>query len=222
LESTTTFPYTNGNLASTYALSLGSYFVLNNWYFDGDIDEIRVWRTALTQDQIRTNMCRKISPVPAELVAYYNFDQTSGLLAVDKGSIPINGTLSNFSNSSPWQLSGAAIGDASTYAYGTDLRTTRLRMAAASGDSAIVNNITTQTDGVQLYAVNQEPSVKPAVGTSAKVYFGIFSRGSTGAYDFRLRTAAGLSCSGLYARPANDGTWSTLATTFTSTSLVAG
>ncbi|MGY2132769.1 LamG-like jellyroll fold domain-containing protein [Hymenobacter sp. HD11105] len=220
LESSTTYSYTNGNLASTYALSLGSYFVLNNWYFDGDIDEIRVWRTAQTQEQIRANMCRKIAPVPTDLVAYYNFDQTSGLVAIDKGSVPTNGTLSNFNSNSPWHLSGAAIGDASTFAYSADLRTTRLRIAATTGDSAIVSNITTQTDGVQLYAVHQAPSVKPAAGTSAAVYFGVFSRGSTGAYDFRLRSASGLSCSGLYTRPANDGTWGPVTTTSTSTSLL--
>ncbi|GAB2477894.1 hypothetical protein GCM10011375_19380 [Hymenobacter qilianensis] len=221
LESTTTFPYTNGNLASTYALSLGSYFVLNNWYFDGDIDEIRVWRAALTQDQIRTNMCRKISPVPAELVAYYSFDQTSGLTAIDKGSVPTNGTLSNFSTSSPWQPSGAAIGDVSVFAYGSDLRATRLNLAAANGDSGIVRNISTQTDGVQLYAVNQASSmVIPFSGTTSPVYFGVFSRGSTGTYDFRLRPAGGLLCTSLYERPASDGAWTNTVATSTSSSLL--
>lgn len=221
LENSATYPFATADLTTTSALAIGEYIVQAENLFLGDIDEIRMWRTALTQDQIRTNMCRKISPVPAELVAYYSFDQTSGLTAIDKGSVPINGTLSNFSTSSPWQLSGAAIGDASTYAYGPDLRTTRLRLAATNGDSAIINNITTQTDGVQVYAVNQEPSVKPAAGTSASVYFGVFSRGTTGAYDFRLRPSGGLSCSGLYTRPANDGAWATMVTTSTSTSLLA-
>lgn len=219
LENSATYSFTRADLTTTSALAIGEYIVQSENLFLGDIDEIRVWRTAQTQDQIRANMCRKIAPVPADLVAYYTFDQTSGLTAIDKGSVPVNGTLSNFTSNSPWQISGAAIGDASTYAYSTDLRTTRLRLAATNGDSAIVNNITTQTDGVQLYAVNQEPSVKPAAGTSAAVYFGVFSRGGTGAYDFRLRSASGLSCSGLYTRPANDGTWGPMTTTSTSTSL---
>jgi gliding motility-associated-like protein len=207
-------------LASVRGWGTGQYIVQAENLFLGDIDEVRIWRTAQTEEQIRTNMCRKITPVPAELVAYYNFDQTSGLVAIDKGSVPTNGTLSNFNNS-PWQVSGAALGDASTYAYSADLRTTRLRIAATNGDSAVVNNITPQTDGIQLYTVNQEPSVKPATGTSTAVYFGVFSRGSTGAYDFRLRPAGGLSCFGLYTRPANDGTWAPIATpTSTSTSLI--
>lgn len=220
LENSATYSFTRADLTTTSALAIGEYIVQSENLFLGDIDEVRIWRTAQTQEQIRANMCRKIAPVPADLVAYYNFDQTSGLVAIDKGSVPVNGTLSNFNNNSPWQISGAAIGDASTYAYSADLRTTRLRLAASNGDSAIVNSITTQTDGVQLYTINQEPSVKPSAGTSAAVYFGVFSRGGTGAYDFRLRSASGLSCSGLYTRSANDGTWSPITTTSTSTSLL--
>ena len=219
LESAAAYPYSNGSLASTYALSLGSYFVLDNWYFDGDIDEIRVWRTALTQDQIRRNMCRKVAPVPAELVAYYNFDQTAGNAVVDQGSVPTDGTLTNF-GSAPWQLSGAPLGDVSTFAYGADLRAARLRLAAANGDSGVVGSISAQTDGVQLYAVNQAPAVRPAAGASAGVYFGVFSRGDAGTYDFRLRPAVGVSCSGLYARPANDGAWAAAPATTTATSLL--
>ncbi|QIL77813.1 hypothetical protein G7064_19695 [Hymenobacter sp. HDW8] len=222
LENSATYPFSRADLTTSSALAIGEYIVQAENLFLGDIDEIRVWRTALTEDQIRTNMCRKISPVPAELVAYYNFDQTSGTIAVDKGSVPVNGTLSNFASAALWQPSGAAIGDASTFAYGTDLRTTRLRIKATNGDSAIVNNIRTQTDGVQLYVVNQEPSIKPAAVTSAAVYFGVFSRGLTGAYDFRLRPVGGLGCSGLSVRPANDGIWSTLTTTTsTPTSVLA-
>ena len=55
-------------------------------------------------------MCQKFITAPAELVAYYRFDQASGSTASDNGAVPINGTLLNFSGSS-WHLSGAALGD---------------------------------------------------------------------------------------------------------------
>jgi len=48
-------------------------------FFDGSIDELRVWDIARTQAQIQNNMCD--IPVPsseANLTAYYKFDQTTG------------------------------------------------------------------------------------------------------------------------------------------------
>ncbi|MBC6606122.1 LamG domain-containing protein [Hymenobacter sp. BT188] len=219
LENNATYPFLTADLATSSALAIGVYIVQSENLFVGDIDEVRVWRTALTQDQIRANMCRKISPVPDELVAYYSFDQRVGAVAIDKGSDPTNGRLINFNNDA-WQPSGAAIGDASTYAYGPDLRTRRLGLAASNGDSAIVTNITTQTNGVQLYAVNEKPSEGPTEGTSADVYFGVFSRGNSGTYDFRLRPANGLSGSTIYTRPANDGMWSATTATPTPISLL--
>ncbi|GAB2457749.1 hypothetical protein GCM10011375_06650 [Hymenobacter qilianensis] len=219
LENNATYPFLTADLATSSALAIGVYIAQSENLFQGDIDEVRVWRTALTQDQIRANMCRKVSPVPDELVAYYSFDQRAGAVAIDKGSDPTNGRLINFNNDA-WQPSGAAIGDASTYAYGPDLGATRLRLAANNGDSAIVTNITTQTDGVQLYAVNEKPSEEPTEGTSADVYFGVFSRGNSGTYDFRLRPAAGLSGSTIYTRPANDGIWTTTAAVPTPNSLL--
>ena len=219
LENSANYNYSTADLTTSSPMSIGKYFVQSENFFDGDIDEIRVWRTALTQDQIRQNMCRKIAPVPAELVAYYNFDQTAGNVVVDQGSAPTDGTLTNF-GSAPWQLSGAPLGDVSTFAYGADLRAARLRLAAANGDSGVVGSVTSPTDGVQLYAVNQAPAVRPAAGASAGVYFGVFSRGDTGTYDFRLRPAGGLSCSGLYARPANDGAWAAAPATTTAASLL--
>ena len=65
----------------------------------GDIDEVRVWRTARTQMQIRDNMCQKFITAPADLVAYYRLDQANGTTAGDNGAVPTNGTLLNFSGS---------------------------------------------------------------------------------------------------------------------------
>ncbi|QIX63050.1 hypothetical protein HER32_18475 [Hymenobacter sp. BT18] len=218
LESTTTYPYSGGNLASNYPLSLGSYYVLDNWYFSGEIDEIKLWRTALTAEQIQANMCRKLTTPPAELVGYYTFDQSSGTTVIDKGSVPVNGTLQNFGNA-PWKLSGAPIGDLSASIYGSNLSKAKLGLKAANRDSAIVSSLAL-TDGVQLYAVNQAPSIKPA-GSATDTYFGVFSRGSTGTYQLRLHPEAGASsCTDLYTRSTNTNTWTEAAPVFSNESLV--
>jgi serine protease len=46
--------------------------------FDGRIDEFRVWKKALTEEEIRENMRRKMTVFPDELVAYMQFQEGGG------------------------------------------------------------------------------------------------------------------------------------------------
>ncbi|MCR5889650.1 gliding motility-associated C-terminal domain-containing protein [Hymenobacter sp. J193] len=218
LENSRVYNYTQADLTTTSTLAIGKYYVQSENFFSGEIDEIRLWRTALLAEQIQANMCRRFSTVPADLVGYYTFDQTAGTTVVDRGNVPVNGTLQNF-GSAPWKLSGAPIGDLSTSVYGSNLSQGKLKLKAANGDSAIVSGIT-QTDGIQLYAINQAPTLKPA-GNVTATYFGVFSRGSTGTYQFRLHPAAGASsCTQIYSRSTNTDSWTAANATLSSQSLV--
>ncbi len=105
---------TTGNLNSTSSQNfiIGSYNDGTARYFDGLMDEIRVWNDARTETEIRQNMYREL-PNPsgeANLVAYYKLNETSGTTATDsKGSY--NGTLTNYgSQSGYWQTSPAMFG----------------------------------------------------------------------------------------------------------------
>ncbi len=44
-------------------------------FFDGEIDEVRIWNHALTQTQIQENMCKKLAGNETGLVAYYRMDE---------------------------------------------------------------------------------------------------------------------------------------------------
>jgi len=48
----------------------------NAGWFNGQIDEFRVWNVARTQTQIQSNLHKTLVGNEANLVAYYNFDQT--------------------------------------------------------------------------------------------------------------------------------------------------
>ncbi|MBS4044645.1 MAG: Ig-like domain-containing protein [Chitinophagaceae bacterium] len=72
-------------------------------YFNGLMDEVRIWNTALTQAEIRTNMYNYISPSSTGLVAYYTFNSgiasgnNAGIITLnDSTSNNYNGTLKNF------------------------------------------------------------------------------------------------------------------------------
>ncbi|MBY0424746.1 MAG: LamG domain-containing protein [Cytophagales bacterium] len=44
-------------------------------YFQGDIDEIRIWNIALSQNEIQTNRSKNVTSTTPGLVAYYEFNQ---------------------------------------------------------------------------------------------------------------------------------------------------
>lgn len=73
-------------------------------YFNGDIDEVRLWTVARTAAEITGSMNQELSGSETGLVAYYNFNQTSGTALPDLvGSN--NGTLTNMAlsgSSSNW------------------------------------------------------------------------------------------------------------------------
>ena len=213
LENTGSYAASQSDLTTSTALVIGSYDVQSGQYFNGEIDELRVWRTARTQADIRDNMCRKFVNAPPDLVAYYRLDQSSGLTAADHGAVPTNGSLINMSGSN-WHLSGAPLGDASAHAYPTaGAAGDRAALATASGDSAIATSSSASVRGVQLYAVNSAPSIAPPVA-GASSYVGVFTLGGSPAsrsYALRLRPSTGPACRNAVSRPSNDLPWAVAA-----------
>ena len=227
LVSSSSYTINSPNLATSQPLVIGYYAAQNGQYFNGEVDEVRIWRTAKTASEIQDNMCRKITSTPA-LVAHYRFDQSSGPLLIDQGSQPIDGVIAGF-GSNPWHLSGAALGDVSTRIYhASGLVNSRLALASARGDSAIVtaNSLAPVAYGVQLYAVNSPPSI-PASAGSASNYFGVFMCGSnltqpTLPFRLRLRPTTGPGCQTASQRGSNDQNWTGLPLTPNAASLLSG
>ncbi len=92
-----------GNLTTTsHALGLGG----EDRNLDGQMDEVRIWNTARTASQIRNNMCKSLTGNESGLVAYYNFDNTSGTVLQDFSGNGYNGALQNMDNTD-WVSSSA-------------------------------------------------------------------------------------------------------------------
>lgn len=53
---------------------IGGYPDFDRYYFDGCIDEVRMWTTARSQEQIKTFSRQKLSGTEKDLLAYYPFD----------------------------------------------------------------------------------------------------------------------------------------------------
>ncbi|TAE68714.1 MAG: BspA family leucine-rich repeat surface protein [Bacteroidetes bacterium] len=64
--------------AFAYDMTIGSRSETPAGYFQGNIDEVRIWNTARTQAQIRESMHLTLAGTESGLVAYYQFNEASG------------------------------------------------------------------------------------------------------------------------------------------------
>lgn len=91
--------YSSGLAPGEGKISIGGASV-DNEFFDGRIDEIQFWNTALTQDEIAAWMYRSIDYTHSKynnLVYYYKLNQSSGTTVIDsEGSH--NGTAVNITD----------------------------------------------------------------------------------------------------------------------------
>jgi len=81
-------------------------------YFHGDIDEVRIWNTVRTQNEIKQNMYKPLTGEEYGLVAYYNFNQLSGTTLPDLTSNNNDGILYDGAvqgNGPKWWSSGAIL-----------------------------------------------------------------------------------------------------------------
>ncbi|MFA7272306.1 MAG: LamG-like jellyroll fold domain-containing protein [Crocinitomicaceae bacterium] len=163
-------PITNG----AYDVTIGkmAYLAGGTRYFDGQIDEVKIWSTALTNTQIKDYMCKKVTsshPSFASLAGYWNLDQ-SGVLtdqsmngndAVNVGATQIN--------------SGAPIGDVSVYSY---LSPVNLSLSYPMTDTAVVSS-SSILPLVHLYRVDATPLVTTAAPVVDSIdqthYYGVYT-----------------------------------------------
>jgi len=103
---TTASLYLNGILKGSqtgYTIStggtnfkIGNQFGALSEYYNGSIDEIRVWNVARTAAQIKAGMDKPVSVSATGLVAYYKLNEGSGTTAANStATTGLNGTLVN-------------------------------------------------------------------------------------------------------------------------------
>lgn len=149
--------------------------------FDGEIDEVSIWQTALSQTEIRNLMCAKLIGIETNLLAYYRFDDGAGHTVRDEVG-NYTGGMVNMDVTTDWVTSGAAIGDQSTYLHITSWTGQSLQHVATGGDTLMVSSVAGSPRLVHIYYVNQLPnSTAGSTGVGDNTgYFGVFHAFGTG------------------------------------------
>jgi len=131
-------------------------------YFNGRIDELRIWQTARTQHQVRDYMHRVVAASTAGLGAYYRFDLARGSTVYDETANDNDGTLhSAVLRDSTTPFSGDMAGLANLRAAWIGMKTPSAsgRMAIEDGDIAGLDFVAFAHNAA---AETQNTSDKPA------------------------------------------------------------
>jgi gliding motility-associated-like protein len=164
-------------------------------YFRGQLDEVRIWNSALTPLSIRNWMCKKLTnlhPDYATISNYYNFNTVAGLGLIDGVGVSTS-TLNNYSTTLGidfYVISGAPIGDQSINIYPSSWTSASLSYTnPIGGDIFQVGNLGSGSpDGVHVYVVNEPPFLRalPSYYTSLSTsrWYGVFvANGDNPQYD---------------------------------------
>ena len=212
------------DIYSGYPLAIGSD-PNNNYPFSGQIDEVKIWSAALSQNQIRENMHLTATASEANLIDYYQFnDATTN--EYDRGGNVNNLTLSGSATRS---TSTAPIGGGTSFRMtvntsgeksftGTDVKLTFPASGALPNGELVVSQInnapdqvpTTALSSMSRYYVVRNWGTNATFAPLSNLTFenvGSFANGITSGYK-------------LYKRNSNTegATWGTAAATATASS----
>lgn len=151
LEGTTA--YTEAIVNSTNILEIANDPSTAVSFFQGSIDEVRLWNITRTQEQIRENMCKKLAGSETGLVGYWGFNETSGTSMHDETTNNNYGAMINMEPANDHVWSGAALGNASVFDYdGTGGFAQTL--SHIDGDQITATTTLGTITGLQIYRVD--------------------------------------------------------------------
>jgi flagellar basal body rod protein FlgC len=120
------------------------------------IDEVKVWKTKRSQEEIREFMCQKPFTNDENLIAYYNFDEITDFVVPDLSQNSYNANLINVLEEEII-FSDAPVGDISEYLYLSDWIEEEVCLDATEYAKFCVKNISFGIEAVYLYQVNSVP-----------------------------------------------------------------
>ncbi|MFT3846031.1 MAG: T9SS type A sorting domain-containing protein [Lacibacter sp.] len=124
--------------------------------FDGVIDELRIWGTALSQTTLQSWMCRKIT------ATHPDFDNFGYYFAMDETNLykvydAKNGNTGLITGATGYVSSGAPIGDSCAFDYSNTIKTASVQYA--SNESITATASSGNPAGISVYLVKDAPAL---------------------------------------------------------------
>lgn len=190
---------TGNIIVNTDALTIGTQSGYSGEYFQGSLDEVRIWNRALTECEIDNNMTCQINPVgQLGLSAYYRFNK--GLVGVN--NVGLNTTEDLSGNNNNGTLNNMALNGA-TSNWSTGI--------VGDGVCATFNPIiATATANGSIFEVGQNIQLQATGGTS---YAWTGPNGFTSNQQSPVISNAQINNSGLYTVTVSLGGCTTTAST---------
>jgi hypothetical protein len=202
-------------LAGTLPVRLGTDGKVNGYRapFNGTMDEVRIWKSVRTPQELRDNMCHKLTGSESNLLAYYKMDEVSGNGIVNNATATSGSFNGTWVNNISRVNSGAAIGDVSLNVYATDLSDSILNINSSSAGNFSISNIAANMQGLQVYEINGVPANVTGILNPNNKYYGVFPVNNVATYnityDYSNDTVAvsNNSSTDLYRRGTADSDW---------------
>jgi len=158
----------SGNIVSSAGQQIGG--TIGQRYFDGMIDEVRIWNDARTEIEIRGNMYQELAGTEDNLVAYYKLNETAGTTANDNQSSGTHdGTLTDMSGDE-WETSPAFFGPKNALTFSDDYVTIGSFFACdgkSESGECWVNLPSTSEKGAFVHVGNNDDGYGIGVGSGA-------------------------------------------------------
>jgi hypothetical protein len=120
---------------------IGAFNNTGSGAFDGRIDEVTLWNSALTASQINTIMNSSPAPNASGLIGYWNMEDASGTTLLDRSSAGHNGTLTNMNTATAWSTDHAP--------GSSSIRTATLTVTDVNGNSNTGTALVTVLDTIK-------------------------------------------------------------------------
>lgn len=139
-----------------FVIGLAPWDFYSYEYF-GDIDEVRIWSTVRTEEELKEYMHKSVDITTPGLIAYYNFDDATGISTSDFSGNGNDGTVTNADNDYwSWNDSYAPFGNET-------LQTMNDIVAAWYGKAADQYNYALTESGLSVVAEIEEKEFKKFV-----------------------------------------------------------
>jgi hypothetical protein len=157
-----------GNINTSAPAMIGQRATPLMFSLNGTMDDIRVWNRVRTQAEIQANKSQCLIGNEANLIAYYDMQEGTGISLTDKTGHNLNGTMNNMSNAS-W-VPGYVACNSCSYMMSEKATVTVIPSVDISVDNTLSPSISSNQTGATYQWIDCDNANTPIVGETSQTF----------------------------------------------------